>query len=52
MKSMLEERDRKKFESYQDLQERVGLKEPVKHIAQRIIDEVSGHSRMNIFVKR
>ena len=52
MKSMLEERDRKKFESYQDLQERVGLKEPVKHIAQRIIDEVSGQSRMNLFVKR
>ena len=52
MKSMLEERERKKFESYQDLQERVGLKEPVKHIAQRIIDEVSGESRMNLFVKR
>ena len=52
MKSMLEERERKKFESYQDLQERVGLKEPVKHIAQRIIDEVSGQSRMNLFVKR
>ena len=52
MKSMLEERDRKKFESYQDLQERVGLKEPVKHIAQRIIDEISGESRMNLFVKR
>jgi putative nucleotide binding protein len=52
MKSMLEERERKKFESYQDLQERVGLKEPVKHIAQRIIDEISGESRMNLFVKR
>lgn len=52
MKSMLEERDRKKFESYQDLQERVGFKEPVKHIAQRIIDEISGQSRMNLFVKR
>ena len=52
MKSMLEERDKKKFESYQDLQERVGFKEPVKHIAQRIIDEISGQSRMNLFVKR
>lgn len=52
MKTMLEERERQKFESYEDLQERVGFKEPVKHIAERIIDEVTGQSRMNLFVKR
>ena len=52
MKTMLEERDKKKFESYNDLQERVGFKEPVKHIAQRIMDEITGESRMNLFVKR
>ncbi len=52
MKTMLEERDMKKFESYRDLQERVGLKDPVKHISQRIIDEIAGQSRMNLFVKR
>jgi len=52
MKSMLEERDRKKFESYEDLQERVGFKEPIKHITERIMDEISGQSRMNLFVKR
>lgn len=52
MKTMLEERDKKKFESYTDLQERVGFKEPVKHIAQRIMDEITGESRMNLFVKR
>jgi len=52
MKSMLEERDRKKFESYEDLQERVGFKEPIKHITERIMDEISGESRMNLFVKR
>ena len=52
MKSMLEEMERKKFESYQDLQERVGLKDPVKHISERIIDEITGKSRMNLFVKR
>jgi len=34
MKLMLEEREKKIFESYQDLQERVGLKEPVKHISE------------------
>ena len=52
MKTMLEEREKKKFESYQDLQERVGFKDPVKHISERIMDELTGQSRMNLFVKR
>jgi putative nucleotide binding protein len=52
MKNMLEERDKKKFESYHDLQERVGFKEPIKHISERIIHEITGESRMNLFVKR
>jgi putative nucleotide binding protein len=52
MKTMLEEREKKKFESYQDLQERVGFKDPVKHISERIMDEITGQSRMNLFVKR
>jgi len=52
MKTMLEEREKKKFESYQDLQERVGFKDPTKHIAERIMDEITGESRMNLFVKR
>ena len=52
MKIMLEERDKKKFESYEDLQERVGFKDPVKHISERIMDEITGESRMNLFVKR
>jgi putative nucleotide binding protein len=52
MKTMLEEREKKKFESYQDLQDRVGFKDPIKHISQRIMDEITGESRMNLFVKR
>jgi putative nucleotide binding protein len=52
MKTMLNERENKKFESYVDLQDRVGFKEPVKHISERIMDEISGESRMNLFVKR
>ncbi len=52
MKMMLEEREKKKFESYLDLQERVGFKDPVKHISERIMDEITGQSRMNLFVKR
>jgi putative nucleotide binding protein len=52
MKTMLEEREKKQFESYEDLQERVGFKEPIKHITERIMDEITGESRMNLFVKR
>ncbi len=52
MKTMLEEREKQKFESYQDLQDRVGFKEPIKHISERILDEITGESRMNLFVKR
>ena len=52
MKIMLEERDKKKFESYDDLQDRVGFKEPIKHITERIMSEITGESRMNLFVKR
>lgn len=52
MKTMLEEREKKKFASYADLQERVGFKEPIKHISERIMDEITGQSRMNLFVKK
>ncbi|MFB5598224.1 MAG: DUF655 domain-containing protein, partial [Nitrosopumilaceae archaeon] len=40
------------FESFEDLQKRVGLKEPIKQVSKRIIDEITGESRMNLFVKR
>jgi len=52
LKIMLDEREKKKFESFAELQDRVGLKEPVKHITQRILEEISGEARMNLFVKR
>lgn len=52
MKLMLEEREKKKFESFEDLQNRVGLKEPMKQICKRILEEITGDTRMNLFVKR
>lgn len=52
LKAMLDERDRKKFESYEDLQDRIGFKEPIKQISKRIMEEVTGETRMNLFVKR
>jgi putative nucleotide binding protein len=52
MKSILEERERRKFESFMDLQERTGLRDAPKLIAKRIYDEISGETRMNIFVRK
>ncbi|MBA0909190.1 MAG: DUF655 domain-containing protein [Nitrosarchaeum sp.] len=52
MKIMLEEREKKKFQSYADLQERVGFKEPIKHISARIMEEITTDNRMNLFVKK
>lgn len=52
MKVMLEEREKRKFESFDDLQRRVGLKDPIKHVAKRIMEEISGEARMNLFVKK
>ena len=52
MKVMLEEREKKLFSDFNDLQTRVGLKEPIKHISKRIMEEITGETRMNLFVKR
>ena len=52
MKVMIEEREKKKFENFEDLQNRVGLKEPIKQISKRIMEEITGETRMNLFVKR
>jgi putative nucleotide binding protein len=52
MKTMLEEREKKKFVDLKDLQGRVGLKEPAKQIAKRIIEEITGETRMNLFVRK
>ena len=52
MKVMIEEREKKEFENFADLQNRVGLKEPIKQITRRILEEVTGETRMNLFVKR
>jgi putative nucleotide binding protein len=52
MKSILNERDKKKFTSFMDLQNRTGLRDSSKHISKRICDEISGETRMNIFVRK
>ncbi len=52
MKIMIQEREKNPFQSFEDIEERTGLKEPVTHLSQRILEEISGETRMNIFVKR
>jgi putative nucleotide binding protein len=52
MMTIIKERDKKKFETFSDLQNRVGLRDPAKLVAKRIIDEIMGQARMNLFVRR
>ena len=52
MNVLIKEREKEPFKSYNDIEERAGLKEPIKHLTQRIVEEISGESRMNLFVKR
>jgi putative nucleotide binding protein len=52
MMTMIKERDKKKFESLADVQNRVGLRDPIKLIAKRIIEEITGEARMNLFVRK
>jgi len=49
---IIKEREKAPFESFNDMEKRAGLKEPSKHLSQRIIEEISGETRMNLFVKR
>ena len=52
MKEILEMREKKPFGSFDDIQERVGLRDPAKMIAKRIVEELSGDTRVAIFVKK
>lgn len=52
MKEILETREKRPFTNFEDIQERVGLREPAKMMAKRIIEELSGDSRISLFVKR
>lgn len=51
-RAIIDERERSPFASYRDIEERVGLKDPVGRIAERIVEEVTGRARTSIFAKR
>ena len=52
MMNIIKEREKKRFESFADIQSRVGLRDPAKLIVKRIVDEIAGHARMNLFVRK
>jgi putative nucleotide binding protein len=51
MKQIVNQREKKKFESFEELERRIGLREPIRLIAKRIVEELSGGSRILIFVR-
>jgi putative nucleotide binding protein len=52
MMTIIKERDKKKFENFTEIQSRVGLRDPAKLVAKRIIEEIMGQARMNLFVRK
>ncbi len=52
MLTIIREREKRKFDSFADLQTRVGLRDPAKLIVKRIVDEIAGQARMNLFVRK
>jgi putative nucleotide binding protein len=52
MKEIIDMREKQRFTSFDDIQERVGLRDPAKMIAKRIVEELAGDTRVAIFVKK
>ena len=52
MMNIIKEREKKRFESFADIQSRVGLRDPAKLIVKRIVDEIAGQARMNLFARK
>jgi len=52
MKTIVDMREKQPFTSFEDIQKRVGLRDPAKLVAKRIVEEISGDSRINIFIKK
>jgi len=52
LKLIIEQINKQKFLSYKDMEDRAGLKEPVNHLAKRILEEITGETQFRLFVKR
>ncbi len=51
MWSILDGRERRTFESFEDLQNRVNVPSPAKLLAKRILEELSGESKYRLFAR-
>jgi len=52
MREIVEMREKRPFAGFGDIQERVGLRDPAKMIAKRIVEELAGDSHITLFVKK
>jgi putative nucleotide binding protein len=51
MWQVINERERKPFENYGDLQKRTELPSPVKLITKRVLEELAGDSKYRLFTR-
>jgi putative nucleotide binding protein len=51
MWQIINERERKPFESFEDLKKRTEIPDPSKLIAKRIIEELAGESKYRLFTR-
>lgn len=51
MWQILDERDKKPFKNFEDLQHRVNMPNPAKLITKRILEELSGESKHRLFTR-
>jgi putative nucleotide binding protein len=52
LKLIIEQINKQKFLNYKDMEDRAGLKEPVKHLSKRILEEIAGETQFKLFVRR
>lgn len=51
MWQILDERDRKPFQSFEELQQRANLPNPAKLVAKRVLEELEGESKYRLFTR-
>jgi putative nucleotide binding protein len=51
MWQVINEREKRPFESYEDLQRRTELPNPVKLVTKRVLEELSGDSKYRLFTR-
>jgi putative nucleotide binding protein len=51
MFQIIRQRERTPFQSFEDLQNRVNITEPIKLLSQRILQEIQGEEKYSLFVR-